>query len=156
MLQIQENPYLLYFCGNPRYDDSKLPFAPSLMTHFRKCLKPKALGEINETNLRDVAKAEEKDKSIDATCAQSNIRYPQDVSLLNSAMENAEKLLDVLHDLADGIKSRTYRKRAQKDSLKYSRNRKHTVKETREAIRKQLNYLKRDLEAVDAKLALGK
>ena len=34
---------------------------------------------------------------VDATCAPSNIRYPQDVSLLNEARENAEKLLDTLH-----------------------------------------------------------
>ena len=32
---------------------------------------------------------------VDATCAPSHIRYPQDVSLLNEARENAEKLLDV-------------------------------------------------------------
>ena len=31
---------------------------------------------------------------VDATCAPSNIRYSQDVSLLNEARENAEKLLD--------------------------------------------------------------
>ena len=29
-LQIQENPYLQYFCGYPGYDDEKLPFDPSL------------------------------------------------------------------------------------------------------------------------------
>ncbi len=56
---------------------------------------------------------------VDATCAPSNIRYPQDVSLLNEARENAEKLLDVLHDPAEGKKPRTYRKRARKDYLKY-------------------------------------
>jgi hypothetical protein len=39
---------------------------------------------------------------VDATCAPSNIRYPQDVSLLNEARENAETLLDVLHDPAGG------------------------------------------------------
>ena len=78
------------------------------------------------------------------------------MSLLNEARENAEKLLDVLHDPADGKKPRTYRKRAHKDYLKYSRSRKHTAKKTREAIRKQLNYLKRDLEAIDAKLSSGK
>ena len=173
VLQIQENPYLQYFCGYSGYDDSKLPFDPSLMVYFRKRLTPEILGEINEMILRDAAKAEEKDKddhnddgdgeggnsgtlTIDATCAPSNIRYPQDVSLLNEARENAEKLLDVLHDPADGKKPRTYRKRAHKDYLKYSRSRKHTAKKTREAIRKQLNYLKRDLEAVDAKLSDGK
>ena len=44
---------------------------------------------------------------VDATCAPSNIRYPQDVSLLNEARENAEKLLDVLHDPSEGKKPRT-------------------------------------------------
>jgi len=35
-LQIQENPYLQYFCGYVGYDDSKLPFDPSLMVYFRR------------------------------------------------------------------------------------------------------------------------
>ena len=65
---------------------------------------------------------------VDATFAPSNIRYPQDVSLLNEARETAEMLLDVLHDPADGKKPRTYRKRALKDYLKYTRCRKHTAK----------------------------
>ena len=48
-LQIQENPYLQYFCGYPGYDDEKLPFDPSLMVYFRKRLTPEVLGEINES-----------------------------------------------------------------------------------------------------------
>lgn len=84
---------------------------------------------------------------VDATCAPSNIRYPQDVYLLNQARENAETLLDVLHDPSDGKKPRTYRKRARKDYLKYTRCRKHTAKMTRKAIGKQLTYLRRDLNA---------
>ena len=176
-LQIQENPYLQYFCGYPGYDDEKLPFDPSLMVYFRKRLTPEVLGEINEMILRD-AKAhqskevEDKDDDnsddgsgtggnsgtmiVDATCAPSNIRYPQDVSLINEARENAEKLLDVLHDPADGKKPRTYRKRARKDYLKYARCRKHTAKMTRKAIGKQLTYLRRDLDAINGKLSLGK
>ena len=59
-LQIQENPYLQYFCGYAGYDDSKLPFDPSLMVYFRKRLTPEVLGEINEMILQDVAKEEEK------------------------------------------------------------------------------------------------
>lgn len=35
-LQIQENPYLQYFCGYAGFDDSKPPFDPSSMVHFRK------------------------------------------------------------------------------------------------------------------------
>ena len=175
---IQENPYLQYFCGYPGYDDEKLPFDPSLMVYFRKRLTPEVLGEINEMIVRDAKErqakeAESKDDSddsddhpgasgnsgtmiVDATCAPSNIRYPQDVSLLNEARENAEKLLDVLHDPANGKKPRTYRKRARKDYLKYTRCRKHTAKMTRKAIGKQLGYLRRDLNAIDGKLSLGK
>ena len=93
---------------------------------------------------------------VDATCAPSNIRYPQDVSRLNEARESAEKLLDVLHNPADGKKPRTYRQRARKDYLKYVRCRKHTAKMTRKAIGKQLTYLRRALNAVDGKLSLGK
>lgn len=177
-LMIQENPYLQYFCGYSGYDDEKLPFDPSLMVYFRKRLTPEVLGEINEMIVRDAKErqareAESKDDDedsdgqpgtggnsgtmiVDATCAPSNIRYPQDVSLLNETRENAETLLDVLHDPADGKKPRTYRKRARKDYLKYTRCRKHTAKMTRKAIGKQLAYLRRDLDAIDGKLSLGK
>ena len=175
-LQIQENPYLQYFCGYPGYDDEKLPFDPSLMVYFRKRLTPAVLGEINEIIVRDAKERQEKEAKsndnddsddhpgssgnsgtmiVDATCAPSNIRYPQDVSLLNEARENAEKLLDVIHDPADGKKPRTYRKRARKDYLKYTRCRKHTAKTTRKAIGRQLSYLRRDLEAIDGKLSMG-
>ena len=166
-----------YFCGYPGYDDSKPPFDSSSMVHFRKRLTPKILAEINEMVISEAEKKDEKDDHndndsnndnnsgnggnsgtmiVDATCAPSNIRYSQDVSLLNEARENAEKLLDMLHDPADGKKPRTYRKRARKDYLKYVRCRKHTAKMTRKAIGKQLSYLKRDLEAIDGKLLLGK
>ena len=176
-LQIQENPYLQYFCGYPGYDDEKLPFDPSLMVYFRKRLTPEILGEINEMIVRDAKERQAKETEakednnsdngpgtggnsgtmiVDATCAPSNIRYPQDVSLLNEARENAEQLLDVLHDPADGKKPRTYRQCARKDYLKYTRCRKHTSKMTRKAIGKQLGYLRRDLAAIDSKLSLGK
>ena len=112
------------------------------MVYFRKRLTPEVLGEINEMIVRDAKarqskeiKSEDHDDSdhdsgqdgnsgtmiVDATCAPSNIRYPQDVSLLNEARESAEKLLDILHDPVDGKKPRTYRKRARKDCLKYTR-----------------------------------
>ena len=176
-LQIQENPYLQYFCGYPGYDDEKLPFDPSLMVYFRKRLTPEILGEINEMIVQDAKERQAKEPEakedndsdngpgtggnsgtmiVDATCAPSNIRYPQDVSLLNEARENAEQLLDVLHDPADGKKPRTYRQCARKDYLKYTRCRKHTSKMTRKAIGKQLGYLRRDLAAIDSKLSLGK
>ena len=110
-LQIHGNPCLQYFCGYPGYDDEHLPFDPSTMVYFRKRLTPEVLGEINEMILNTVRQPDKQDDGgddpgrggnsgtmiVDAACAPSNIRYPQDASLLNEARENTEKLLDVLH-----------------------------------------------------------
>lgn len=52
-LQIQENPYLQYFCGYPSFDDSKPPFDASLIVHFRKRTTPEILAEINEMIIRE-------------------------------------------------------------------------------------------------------
>ena len=93
---------------------------------------------------------------VDATCAPSNIRYPQDVALFNETRENAGKLVDILHESEDGRKPRTYRQCACKDYLKYARTRKHTTKMTHKAIGKQLRYLNWDLAAIDGKLRLGR
>ena len=64
-LQIQENPYLQYFCGYKAFDDSKPPFDPSMMVYFRKRLTPEIIGEINEMIISaEQAKLEkEKEKS---------------------------------------------------------------------------------------------
>ena len=178
-LQIQENPYLQYFCGYPGYDDEHLPFDPSLMVYFRKRLTPEVLGEINEMIIRDAkarqqeADTQQKDDNdnnanpptgggsnsgtliVDATCAPSDIRFPQDVSLLDEARENAEQIIDILQEQSSEKKPRTYRNKAHKDSLKYMRSRKHTEKKTREAIRKQLQYLRRDLSIIESMLQSG-
>ncbi len=175
-LQIQENPYLQYFCGYAGYDDERLPFDPSLMVYFRKRLTPEVLGEINEMIIRDAkarqqeADTQQKDDDnddganpptgggnsgtliVDATCAPSDIRFPQDVSLLDEARENAEHIIDTLQEQSTEKKPKTYHNKAHKDSLKYMRSRKHTEKKTREAIRKQLQYLRRDLFTIDAML----
>jgi len=168
-LQIQETPCLQYFCGLPGYED-KLPFDPSLMVYFRKRLTSEILGEINEMVIK---KAEKKEPppppedngvappnhgtlTVDATCAPQNIRYPLDTSLLNEAREKLEGMVDTLHAPEDGTKPRTYRKKARRDHLKTAKRRKKTNKEIRGAVKKQLQYIRRDLEIVDAFLANGK
>ncbi len=167
-LQIQGNPYLQYFCGYPGYDEHP-PFDPSLMVYFRKRLTPEVLGEVNEMIMSCVYKESPHDDDddspaggnsgtmiVDATCAPSHIRYPQDASLLNEARENTEKLLDELHDPAVGCKPRTYRKQAHRDFLQFSRSRKKNAKKVRKAVGQQLRYLARNLAAIDQKLALGR
>ena len=171
-LQIQEGAYLQYFCGYKAYDDSKLPFDPSLMVYFRKRLTPAILGEINEMI---IAKAQQESKKndkndkgnrpeppsnsgtmiVDATCAPSQISYPQDTKLLNDARESTEEFIDALHDAGEE-KPRTYRKRARKDYLAIVRNRKPTAKMIRKAIGKQLGYIRRNLGNIEKMLSEGR
>ena len=162
VLQIQENPYLQYFCGYKAYDDSKPPFDPSLMVYFRKRLTPEILGEINEMIIEraQTDKKGESEKSdddqdsnsgtmiVDATCAPSQIAYPQDTSLLNQARESTEKMIDELH-MPGTKKPRTYRRRAHKEYLAVARSRKPGAKKIRQAIGKQLNYLKRNISTIE-------
>jgi len=93
---------------------------------------------------------------VDATCAPQDIRHPQDTSLLNEARENLEEMVDELHDPKNGKKPRTYRKKARRNHLKTAKKRKKSSKEIRNAIKQQLQYLRRDLEIVDKLLAGGK
>ena len=82
--------------------------------------------------------------TLDATCAPANIRYPQDISLLNEARE---KLENIIYRFCKryGLKlPRRYRKRARKEYLAFAKSRKHTAKKIRSALRKQLAYVKRD------------
>lgn len=173
-LEIQENPYLQYFCGYSGYDDEHVPFDASTMVYFRKRLTAEILGEINEMILRKIeaptapeVAIEEPEKSddddseqppsggenqgtmiMDATCAPANIKYPQDASLLNEAREQSEKIIDKLH-ISGNKKPRTYRKNAHKDYLKLVRTRKPGAKKIRKAIGKQLGYLSRNLKHIE-------
>jgi len=171
-LQIQETPCLQYFCGLPEYQD-KLPFDSSLMVYFRKRLTPEILGEINEMIIAKVegkpeetAEDDHDDQNppspnsgtliVDLTCAPQNIRYPQDTSLLNEARENLERMVDTMHDPAEGVKPRTYRQKARRDYLSIAKKKNKTAKMIRKAVGKQLRYIRRDLQLVDTLMNKGR
>jgi len=63
-----------------------------------------------------------------------------------------EGIIDEKHKqgLTNGEKPRTYRLVAHKDYLRFVRNRKPTGKLIRKAIKHQLGYMRRDLEAIEA------
>lgn len=158
-LQIQENPYLQFFCGFTQYKD-EIPFDPSLMVYFRKRLTPEILGEINELIITKAQDHNNDDNDnlppqnngtliVDATCAPSLIKYPQDTELLNEARENTENMIDELNKESGGKRPRTYRKKARKQYLSTARKKKKTSKEIRKSIRKQLSYLERNLKAIN-------
>ena len=172
--QIRENPYLQYFVGLHAYKDEK-PFDASLMVHFRKRLSSEILIEINELILNppeDVEKDSQVDDNddddndssksanegtllLDATCAPSEIKFPQDTELLNECREKLEGIIDAICEANNLLKPRTYRKVARKDYLNIARKKKKNGKQIRKAIGKQLNYIRRDFGYIDAFLDQG-
>ena len=171
--QITENPYYQYFIGLHGYQQ-KAPYAPSLLVEFRKRLTDDILGEINEMIIRhnypddpgsgsggdDPAGGSEDTNEgtliLDATCAPQNIAFPQDINLLNEARENLERIIDQVCWEYNELKPRTYRRNARKDYLSLAKQRRRSSKAIRKAIKKQLQYVRRDLGYIDAYLSKGK
>ena len=167
--QIRENPYYQYFIGLPGYED-KIPFVPSLLVEFRKRLSEDVLNEINEMIIAfnaqqddddsndgsgDAGQSDQQDSAtdsenagtliLDATCAPQNIKYPQDIELLNEAREKLEDMICRVSGEYNYYRPRMYREKARKDYLALAKCRKRSAKKIRKAIRKQLQYIRRDL-----------
>ena len=154
---ISENPYLQYFVGMKEYG-STCPFGASTMVAFRKRFRPDDIAEIMEATVPKPAdKAAEDDDddgqdppnngtlTLDATCCPADIAYPQDIELLNGAREQLESLIDQVCEEQGVRKPRTYRKKARKDYLNLVKRKKRGAKIIRKAIRKQLQYIRRDI-----------
>lgn len=174
--QIQETPYLQYFIGLPKYTEEP-PFDPSTMVWFRKRLPIDQLAAINEQiiafNQRrlaansDQAKGSEHPKAdrpdaanpqglpnrgtltLDATCAPANVAYPQDINLLNQTRQHCEKLIDAFYKTGALMRRpRIYCQKAHKDYLACARTKRRSNKKRRRAIRKQLQYIRRDRKII--------
>ena len=178
--QITENPYLQYFIGLPGYQE-EAPFDASTLVLFRKRISAEMLMEVNEYLLAhkdddkknhtppsagnssdsDTSKEEEGKATnegtliLDATCAPANIRYPQDVSLLNEAREKLEVIIYRFCKSYGLALPRRYSQRARKDYLAFAKGKKHSAKKIRKALRKQLSYVARDLRYLDQFMSDG-
>ena len=175
--EIAENPYLQYFMGMPAFS-KKAPFTAPALVYFRKRLSVEEINQINDDYLstadptpehkekneseraKEANQADENGNKgtfiMDATCSPSNIRYPQDFSLLNEAREKLEKMIDCLHEAFHPWKKpRTYREVARKDYLELAKSKKRTEKKTRATVRKMLGYVKRDLGYIEKYLENG-
>ena len=96
--------------------------------------------------------------SIDASCTPADISYPTDLKLLNEARETTEKVIDDISRQSTGFdahRPRYNRGKARADFLNVSKQRKPRRRKIRAAVRRQLSYLQRNLEAIDALIAAG-
>ncbi|ELS01000.1 Transposase domain (DUF772) [Xenococcus sp. PCC 7305] len=178
--RIKESPYLQYFLGLPGFI-SQAPFEASMFVYFRKRLNQELVGRINDRIVLNLMPKQQKKKPeqqkteentpresqspqnqgkliLDDSCAPADINYPTDLKLLNQAREQTEKLIDRLYEQVKqklDKKPRTYRRIARKDYLELAKQRRPKRKKLRQAIRKQLSYLKRNLAHLDALVAAG-
>jgi hypothetical protein len=109
--QIRENPYLQYFIGLNKYQDT-YPFDPSMLVYFRSRISQELVNRINHRMVKEhgeifqeenTAKkpeevAEEKSNRgqliVDATCVPGDIKYPNDLGLLSTARGETERIID--------------------------------------------------------------
>ena len=162
--QIKENPYLQYFIGLERYENEEA-FDASMLVHFRQRIGMDLVNQINKKMVKEaeeeiLPEVEEKSEGenqnrgkllIDATCAPADIKYPTDIGILNEAREKTEKIIDSLYKKTKkkGKKPRTYRIKARKDYLKLSKKRRPSRKERRKGIKKQIQYIQRNLSHIE-------
>lgn len=86
---------------------------------------------------------------VDATACPQDIRYPTDLDLLNDAREKSEELIDRLFcSTIHSVKPRTYREIAHKVYLKTAQKKSKSKREIRNAIKRQLNYLRRNIKNI--------
>ena len=173
---IRENPYIQYFLGYADYQYD-LSLDASLLTHFRKRFPADVIAQVNQwvvdsklhpdDDSRDdsgegggfPASAEPSDDSgmnsenhgtliLDASCAPQDIQYPTDIRLLHESRRKLEEMMDTLQVGRSQEKPRNYREKANKEYHRFSRNRRPSKKQIRTALRKQLQYVSRDLRLV--------
>lgn len=152
---IGENPYLQYFIGMKEY--GPCPFGASTLVAFRKRFSGEDMAVILEASVPKTETTEKDDSDdgndppnsgtlvLDATCCPADIAYPQDIDLLNQAREKTEKTVDELCKMTGQKKPRMYRKCARRDYLRLSKSKKRRARTIRSAVRKQLQYIRRDI-----------
>lgn len=147
---VSENPYLQYFLGMKEYSD-RCPFGASTMVEFRKRFSEEEITEILEMSIPKAEPPEDDDPPnkgtllMDATCCPADVAFPQDINLLNETREKLEETIDEICEAGGTEKPRTYRRQARKDYLKLAKSKKRTGKKLRAAIKKQLQYIRRDV-----------
>ncbi|BDA72328.1 transposase [Calothrix sp. PCC 7716] len=150
---------------------NEAPFDASMLVHFRERISVELVNKVNQGMVKKMLEAaseelaekktEETEEGntpknwgkliLDATCAPGDIAYPTDLGLLNQARKHTEKIIDLLYEQLKGRlekKPRTYREVARKDYLEVAKKRRVSQKDRRKAIKKQLQYINRNLSHI--------
>lgn len=183
--QLTENPYYQYFIGLPGYQEEAPVDASTLVLFRKRLTEdiimeaneyilqaakkakdtsdkhdgddhiPPCTGDNDGNTSPKQPKGNHGTLILDATCAPSNIRYPQDFSLLNEAREKLEAILIRFCKSYGLPRPRMYRREARKNYLALAKTKKRSTKKIRATIRKQLSYVRRDIKYLENFLSEG-
>lgn len=157
---VSENPYLQAFCGFEQFVTQDI-LDSSTMTKMRERLGLEFVKELEEKTYkvlieRKIIKA--KGMLIDATVFPEEIKYPNDVGLLNDVREWVVRNIKRIGK-AIGKKYRIYSRTARKDYLNFSKKRTKTKKVIEKAKKQMLQYVRRNIkqlkEAIEKVKATG-
>lgn len=144
---VVENPYMQAFCGFEKFVTEEI-LDPSTLTKLREWLGLDFFKRLEQTTYkvlidRRIIKA--KGMLVDATVFPEEIKYPNDVGLLNDVREwlvrNIKRVGKVI-----GKKYHTYPRRTRKDYLNFSKKKKKTKKSINKAKRQMLHYVCRNIK----------
>jgi len=145
--EVLENPYMQAFCGFEQFVTEEF-LDSSTLTKMRERLGVEFFKELEKKTYkvlieRKIIKA--KGMLVDATVFPEEIKYPNDVGLLNDVREWLVRNIKRLGK-AIGKKYRTYCRRARKEYLNFSKKRTKTKKVIQKAKKQMLQYVRRNIE----------
>jgi len=144
---VVENPYMQVFCGYEKFVTEEI-LDPSTLTKLRERLGLEFFKELEKKTYkvlieRKIIKA--KGMLVDATVFPEEIKYPNDVGLLNDVREWLVRNIKRVSK-AIGKKYRTYPRKARKDYLNFSKKKRKTKKTIQKAKRQMLQYVRRNIK----------
>jgi IS5 family transposase len=155
--EVLENPYMQAFCGFEKFVTEEI-LDPSTLTKMRERLGLEFFKELERKTYkvlidRRIIKA--KGMLVDATVFPEEIKYPNDVGLLNDVREFLVRNIKRVGK-AIGKKYRTYPRKARKDYLNFSKKKRKTKKAINKAKRQMLQYVRRNIKQLKEAIEIVK
>jgi hypothetical protein len=86
---------------------------------------------------------------LDATVAEQQIEYPTDLKLLNESRQQLERMIEEVCKAGELRQPRMYKNNARQQYLTVAKKKKKTKKDIRKGLRRQLQYVSRDIKYIN-------
>jgi len=150
VLELLENPYWQVFCGLEGFA-TKDTIEASTLSRLRKRLGAGYVKEMEDATYAVlIQKKIIKGKGMlaDGTVIPENIKYPNDIGLLNDVREWLVKNIKWIGEEI-GKRYRTYCRVGRRAYLNFAKNKRKTKKLIRQTKRKMLGYVRRNLRQIE-------